>query len=436
MYAFHFYASDSSHNQWLTEKIGTAISRGLPVFVTEFGLSEASGDGTVDTSKATEWLNRCDKYKVSYCVWSLSNDYRSSSLIKSSCTKTSGWTTGDLTTAGNFIRTWYRKKAGLTGVSNPVVKNIASDVVVSYTTHVQSYGWQAEVSTGGKGATRSATSGTVGESKRLEGIKIRISGGSAKLGIRYRTHVQGYGWQGWVSDGALSGTTGESKRLEAIKIELTGADKNKYDVYYRVHAQSYGWLDWAKNGEAAGTEGYAKRLEAINIVIVPKGAKTGLSTTKSFVTPYPGKVNYTTHVQSYGWQNYVYDGKTSGTVGQSKRLEGIKIQLNQSISGGIRYTTHVQSYGWKGWSYNGAMSGTTGQSKRLEAIKIELTGNAAKKYDVYYRVQVQGYGWLGWAKNGAVAGTSGKSLRLEAIQIKLVEKGGKAPGSTKKTYIR
>ena len=38
----------------------------------------------------------------------------------------------------------------------------------------------------------------------------------------------------------MSGTEGEAKRLEAIKIQLTGADKDKYDIYYRVHAQSYG----------------------------------------------------------------------------------------------------------------------------------------------------------------------------------------------------
>ena len=41
-------------------------------------------------------------------------------------------------------------------------------------------------------------------------------------------------------NGQLSGTSGKAKRLEAVKIRLTGEMKNKYDVYYRVHAQSYG----------------------------------------------------------------------------------------------------------------------------------------------------------------------------------------------------
>jgi uncharacterized protein YjdB len=91
--------------------------------------------------------------------------------------------------------------------------------------------------------------------------------------------VQTYGWQGdtddsttWKKNGAFSGTRGEGKRLEAIRIELYGAVAKKYDIYYRVHVQSYGWLDWAKNGEAAGTTGLSKRLEGIQIVLVPKGS--------------------------------------------------------------------------------------------------------------------------------------------------------------------
>ena len=92
-----------------------------------------------------------------------------------------------------------------------------------------------------------------------------------KGGVRYRTHVQGYGWLNWMKDGNYSGTQGESKRLEAVQIELTGEAEEQYDIYYRVHAQTYGWLGWAKNGASAGTEGLSKRLEAIEIVMVKKG---------------------------------------------------------------------------------------------------------------------------------------------------------------------
>ncbi len=134
---------------------------------------------------------------------------------------------------------------------------------VSYTTHVQTYGWLSNVYDG-------QASGTEGESKRLEGIKISLSDNLYSGNIEYRVHCQTYGWLDWVSDGSMSGTTGESKRLEAIQIRLTGEISSYYDVYYRVHCQTYGWMDWVKNGEAAGTEGESKRLEAIEIKLVPK----------------------------------------------------------------------------------------------------------------------------------------------------------------------
>ena len=300
---------------------------------------------------------------------------------------------------------------------------------VVYSTHVQTKGWLPDVKNG-------TGSGTTNQNKRMEAIKLSIQN-IENLGIQYSTHVQSNGWTGWKSDGAISGTTGENKRLEAIKIQLTGAQAINFDVYYRVHAQSNGWLGWAKNGEQAGTEGLSKRLEAIEVVVVKKGSPAPYGTGKdAFVVKTPN-VNYTTHVQKDGWQKKVSNGRGSGTTKQKKRLEGIKIDLsNLPYTGGVQYRTHVQSFGWQNWVANGALSGTTGKAKRLEAIQIQLTGEMATKYDIYYRVHAESYGWLGWAKNGSSAGTEGLHKRLEAIEIKLVKKGGSAPGSTSKPFVK
>ncbi len=323
-----------------------------------------------------------------------------------------------------------------------------NSVGVNYRTHVQNYGWQ-ELRYDGM------ISGTSGESKRLEGIEIALANtGDYQLGVEYRTHIQSYGWESqWKKDGAMSGTSGESKRLEAIQIRLTGADAGEFDIYYRVHAQNYGWLGWAKNGQMAGTAGQSKRLESIQIQVLPKGeTPVGLfgysyvdyGFNSESTDPSVGLVNYRTHVQNYGWQGYVYDGSISGTSGLSKRLEGINISLGDTgYEGGIRYTTHVQTYGWQGdkdspesWPSDGAMAGTSGESKRLEGIRIQLYGQVAEHYDVYYRVHAQTYGWLDWAKNGADAGTAGLSKRLEAIQIVILPKGSDAPGSIAKPFIQ
>lgn len=163
------------------------------------------------------------------------------------------------------------------------------------------------------------------------------------------------------------------------------------------------------------------------------GIVAALGLTKVVVNTNPS-VTYQTHVQDYGWQEWKNNGEMSGTSGQSKRLEGINIKL-QNLSESVEYQTHVQDIGWQGWKSNGVMSGTSGQSKRLEAIKIKLSGDAANKYDIYYRVHAQDYGWLGWAKNGESAGSEGYSKRLEGIEIKLVKKGGAAPGSISRPFV-
>ena len=49
------------------------------------------------------------------------------------------------------------------------------------------------------------------------------------VSIEYQTHVQSYGWQKTVKDGALAGTSGKAKRLEAIKIKLTDLPE-KYEA--------------------------------------------------------------------------------------------------------------------------------------------------------------------------------------------------------------
>lgn len=327
---------------------------------------------------------------------------------------------------GKFVQA-YQVKLVKKGESAPgSTTDSYREPLLQYSTHVEEYGWQEFTADGD-------IAGTSGESKRLEGIKIQLANQKYSGSVEYSTHVQDYGWQNFVSNGAVSGTSGEAKRLEAIKIQLTGEMAKHYDIYYRVHAQTFGWLDWAKNGESAGTAGYSYRLEAIQIQLVPRGAQAPGSTGQPFIQ---AAVQYSTHVEEYGWQNYAADGQMSGTSGESKRLEGIKIQLaNQQYSGGIEYRTHVQDYGWQNFVFDGDMSGTSGESKRLEAIEIRLTGEMAAHYDVYYRVHSQVFGWLGWAKNGESSGTSGYSYRLEGIEIQLVSKGASAPGNTENPFL-
>lgn len=112
MYALHFYAA--THKADLRNKMTAAINKGLPVFVTEYGICDASGNGAIDKKEADRWIQTMDEYGVSYIAWNLSNKQESSSIIKSSCSKVSGFKKSDLSDEGKWLYSMLRKKAGLT----------------------------------------------------------------------------------------------------------------------------------------------------------------------------------------------------------------------------------------------------------------------------------------------------------------------------------
>ncbi len=192
------------------------------------------------------------------------------------------------------------------------------------------------------------------------------------VNVTYHTHIQTYGdTQGTKKNGQMAGTSGESKRLENIWIKVEG--NANLGVQYSTHCQTYGWLGWAKNGEPSGTAGYAKRLEGIQVVVVKKGeAAPGLK--------YAGVDGSSS---KYSSQAYV-DKNNAAIV--------IPGDVNAPI---VSYKTHVQSFGWQKWVYNGAMSGTEGKAKRLEGIQIVLVpaGGAApaKSYGGITSVQDKAY---------------------------------------------
>ena len=202
----------------------------------------------------------------------------------------------------------------------------------------------------------------------------------------------------------------------AVEAESTEGASSKEDksessepyakLTYHVHCQTYGWLDKVNEGELSGTEGESKRLEAIKIYLD---------------TNIEGNIEYEVHCQSYGWMNSVKNGELSGTEGESKRLESIKIRLTGELAEkyDVIYRVHCQTYGWTDWVSNGMAAGTEGQSKRLEAIEINLVEKAAtdKTASIQYTTHVQNYGWLEPVKDGEMSGTEGESKRLEGIKI-------------------
>ena len=108
MYSLHFYAA--THKEDLRNKMVAAVKAGLPVFVTEYGICDASGNGAVDKTSAKKWIKAMNKYGISYVCWNLSNKDETSALIKSSCSKTSGFANKDLSAEGKWLKKILKSK--------------------------------------------------------------------------------------------------------------------------------------------------------------------------------------------------------------------------------------------------------------------------------------------------------------------------------------
>lgn len=146
---------------------------------------------------------------------------------------------------------------------------------------------------------------------------------SEPIGVRYLSHIQDTGWESdWVTAGELSGTSGQSKRLEALKVELTGSNLPAgASIETAVHVQNQGDLGPFAMGTAAGTSGLGLRLENITLTLENLPGYT---------------LRYNVHVQNQGWlrdeadsSSWFTSAETAGTSALSLRLEGIRICLDK-----------------------------------------------------------------------------------------------------------
>lgn len=106
MYTLHFYAG--THKDDLRNRLETCVQNGLPVFVSEFGMCDASGNGANYFVSTTKWLDLLNKYQISFCCWNLANKDESSSVFKASSTALSDWTDDDFNESGRWIRDYFR----------------------------------------------------------------------------------------------------------------------------------------------------------------------------------------------------------------------------------------------------------------------------------------------------------------------------------------
>lgn len=117
MYTLHFYAA--SHGQDYRDLTAAACRCGLPIFVTEYGITASSGGFPRDTQSADAWIELLEREGVSWCMWSFSAVAEACSALRSSTLKHSGFDESDYTDTGLWLMETLRKHNARTGAGSP-----------------------------------------------------------------------------------------------------------------------------------------------------------------------------------------------------------------------------------------------------------------------------------------------------------------------------
>ena len=108
-YALHFYAG--SHRQPLRDKAQAALDAGAALMVTEWGTTEATGDGPVDEAESRLWWAFMAENQLSDLNWSVNDKRESSAVLRPGASRRGGWRESELTESGRLVRRRLREAA-------------------------------------------------------------------------------------------------------------------------------------------------------------------------------------------------------------------------------------------------------------------------------------------------------------------------------------
>jgi len=102
MYTLHFYAA--THKEWLRERGDYALSKNIPLFVSECASMDASGDGEIDEVSWQEWLSWMEKNNLSWALWSVADKDETCSMFQKSAKDTGPWQAKDIKPWGSLAK--------------------------------------------------------------------------------------------------------------------------------------------------------------------------------------------------------------------------------------------------------------------------------------------------------------------------------------------
>ncbi|MFD2573731.1 cellulase family glycosylhydrolase [Spirosoma soli] len=113
-YTLHYYAN--THKQWLRDRAQAALDKGIALFVTEYGTTDASGNGFVNEVETRAWWAFLDKNKIGHANWSVADIGESSAaLVRSgngvNVSADGGWPLSQIKQSGQLVRNELRSKS-------------------------------------------------------------------------------------------------------------------------------------------------------------------------------------------------------------------------------------------------------------------------------------------------------------------------------------
>ncbi len=108
MYSVHYYAA--THTDYFRQKALYAISKGLPVFMSECAAMTHTGDGVLDMDSWEEWQRIADENNISWIAWSLSDKKETCSMLRpDTFSNAESWTEDNLKPWALLVKYYLNK---------------------------------------------------------------------------------------------------------------------------------------------------------------------------------------------------------------------------------------------------------------------------------------------------------------------------------------
>lgn len=111
MYSLHFYAD--THREFLRKEGEYAISKGIPLFVSESAGTSATCDRPVNYEEWLLWIKWLKKNNISWITYSIADAEETCAMLKPSAASIGGWKESDLKESGIKTRRLLRGEINL-----------------------------------------------------------------------------------------------------------------------------------------------------------------------------------------------------------------------------------------------------------------------------------------------------------------------------------